>query len=309
LSLDKSVLSRLSFIKYLFNNGRDQSFKPVPLCFSSLLTFHDAVELYLSLSAEFLKVNIPHNIQLMQYFDKINKGLQQQELTQKQAINRLNRARNSLKHHGILPALEDIEIYRTSITNFFDENTKIIYNISFSDIHLIELIQSENVKKYLKKAEKLLNEKKVLQSIGAIAIGFVILLDEYNMEVEKQLGYSYSELHFFSPSISSYQGADEEVRDFSSEVESAVDELSSKIEELDAVLRIISLGMDFKKYKIFKWLTPKVYRTKRGYTYKFYKLPKFKLTSEDIYFCLEFVIESGLILQNPVIQKNPNFKG
>lgn len=46
---------RLSFIKYLFNLGVEQSHKPEPLCWASVLTFHDSVELFLQLSAEYVK--------------------------------------------------------------------------------------------------------------------------------------------------------------------------------------------------------------------------------------------------------------
>jgi len=55
--LDKStIIKRLAFIKYLYKLAVDQSRRPEPLCSASILTFHDAVELFLQLASEHLDV-------------------------------------------------------------------------------------------------------------------------------------------------------------------------------------------------------------------------------------------------------------
>src|SRR5689334_3580564 len=46
-ALDRLTMSRLALIRLLYLQGIEQSGLPVPLAYSSVLTFHDAVELFL----------------------------------------------------------------------------------------------------------------------------------------------------------------------------------------------------------------------------------------------------------------------
>lgn len=102
--LDKStVIKRLAFIKYLYKLAVDQSKRPEPLCSASILTFHDAIELFLQLASEHLNVG-KQQPSFMEYWDLISQKLSNQELTQKESMRRLNRARVALKHHGTLPS-------------------------------------------------------------------------------------------------------------------------------------------------------------------------------------------------------------
>jgi len=52
MTLNQVILKRLSFIKYLYQLAIDQSNQPSPQNSASILTFHDAIELFLQLSAE-----------------------------------------------------------------------------------------------------------------------------------------------------------------------------------------------------------------------------------------------------------------
>jgi hypothetical protein len=45
--LEESIVRRLAFIKYLYAVAIEQSKRPEPLCSASILTFHDAIELFL----------------------------------------------------------------------------------------------------------------------------------------------------------------------------------------------------------------------------------------------------------------------
>jgi len=55
MSLSNTVIGQqLAFIRYLFNIGVEQSFKPEPQCALAILNFHDAIELFFGLSCEHL---------------------------------------------------------------------------------------------------------------------------------------------------------------------------------------------------------------------------------------------------------------
>lgn len=69
-------------------------------------------------------------------------------------MRRLNRARVALKHHGTMPSKLDIEAFRGSTTNFFEDNTGIVFGIRFTDISLVDLVQCKDAKNNLKEGGK-----------------------------------------------------------------------------------------------------------------------------------------------------------
>jgi hypothetical protein len=68
MSLDEAKLRRLSFIRYMYQLGADQSRQPEPYSAVSILTLHDAVELFLQLSAEYLDASTNTNTGFMEYW-------------------------------------------------------------------------------------------------------------------------------------------------------------------------------------------------------------------------------------------------
>lgn len=119
MNLNSIVLKRLSFIKYLYQLAVEQSNQPSPKDSSSILTFHDSIELFLQLSGEILNAKIKTTTKFMEYWEIINKELGGVELSQKASMNRLNTARRSLKHSGLLPTKPDIESFRVNSKDFF----------------------------------------------------------------------------------------------------------------------------------------------------------------------------------------------
>lgn len=59
-------------------------------------------------------------------------------------MKRLNKARVQLKHYGTSPSKLDIEAFRATVTNFFDENTPKIFGIDFSSVSLVDLVTYAN---------------------------------------------------------------------------------------------------------------------------------------------------------------------
>jgi hypothetical protein len=104
--MDPSDLKRLAFIKYLFTIALDQSYLPEPAGAAAILTFHDAIELFNQLACEYLDIDTigkgSKQINFIEYWDLISLKLSQ-PLPQKESMNRLNKARVALKHHGNLP--------------------------------------------------------------------------------------------------------------------------------------------------------------------------------------------------------------
>ena len=134
--LDEVTLQRLGLIRYLYETAIEESRRPEPFGLISILKFHDSVELFLDLACD--KFGIPANRtqHFRDYWTEIEKHLQNKALSEKRSMERLNNARVSFKHHGNLPHASSIEKFRVNVTDFFEENTLLIFGIEFGKISM-----------------------------------------------------------------------------------------------------------------------------------------------------------------------------
>jgi hypothetical protein len=288
----KEIIRRLSFIKHLYNFAEEQSYKPEPLNAVSLLIFHDALDLFAQIAIE--KAD---NVLIDKYIT--NKKTKRERLylmdyleilgINSQAMIRINTARNSLKHVGNLPSKRDIESFRANITAFFEENSQLIFNIDFGEISLIDLVVNNGAKESLKAAEKLLAENNIEESLVKTAIAFSLLMREYpSVKIVKE-----------SLNISSAKDLGIENLKDNHKLINYIKKLKRAIESTDDTLRYIAIGIDYQKYMKFRYHTPHIKWTLSGdYFYdggwwRPVNLPDMS----DVDFCINFVIESAVILQ------------
>lgn len=293
--LDESVTRRFAFIKYMYKVAVELSERPEPLCSASILTFHDAIELFLQLASECVDVS-KNNILFMEYWDLLSPKLPNSGLTQKEPMRRLNNARVALKHYGNLPSKLAIEGFRAGTTNFFEENTPLVFGVEFSDISLIELVQYIDAKNNLKEAEKHLKEKKIEDALDKVALAFAQLIDDYESRKPGRFFFGES-MTFLGTSLSSSLKG---IYSFNSERELAkfIDNVKKSIESLQEAVKIISLGIDYRRYVEFRLLTPYIVKHLDGsYHIINQRGSKGIPTVEDVQFCIDFVIESAVTIQ------------
>lgn len=300
MKIDKAM-ERLAFIKYLYSVGVEQSKKAEPFCWASVLTFHDAVELFLELASEYLDVSKRiKKIKFMEYWSLINPILKKREkdgLTKRISIDRLNTARVALKHHGTPPSKSAIGEFRTSVAEFFEENTPIVFDIRFPEVSLISIVQYKDTRRRLFQAQKLLREGKIDDALVKVAISFVQLIDDYEDKKKDEFGRS----PFFLGSV--YSAAIVSEDDEIEELGMCLDDVVDSIDSLQDAVKILSLGLDYRRYAKFKLLTPVVVRRRSEEKKKFYvtrenrRGSKGKPSLEDAQFCIDFVIESAIVLQ------------
>lgn len=292
--LNESVVRRLAFIKYLYKVAVEQSQRSEPLCSTSILTFHDAIELFLQLASEYLGVG-KGQPSFMEYWEILAPKLPEGVPTQKESMRRLNRARVALKHHGTLPSKLDVEAFRASATNFFEENAPPIFDIKFSEISLIELVQCEETKNNLKESAQLLEQNKIEESLDKVALAFYQLIDDYESRKRGQFGRSP---FFFGKSLTFLDSFFMHI-DRREKFSEFIDKVKESIEALQNAVKILSFGIDYRRYVKFRLLTPSISRTIDG-TYHINRIQyglKGIPTVEDAQFCIDFVIESSLTLQ------------
>ncbi|MFF4055569.1 hypothetical protein ACFYZ8_05715 [Streptomyces sp. NPDC001668] len=119
-------MKNLAFIRLLHRQGIEQSLLPEPLSFTSVLTFHDAVEMFLIVTAEHLGAIVRDRDPFIKRFfeglhpDTFPGGV---ELQGQYGIKRLNDLRNGFKHTAGSPGPVAITDAKADTVRFFEENT------------------------------------------------------------------------------------------------------------------------------------------------------------------------------------------
>lgn len=133
-TLSPTTIQRLTFVRFLHEQGITQSSQPEPLSAAAVLSFQDAVEHLLLIAADHLKVNLPTSMQFLQYWERLNPALPTgQELPNKQALDRVNKIRVALKHYGTIPSTQAIQQAKADVSTFFTDATKMIFDVDFAE--------------------------------------------------------------------------------------------------------------------------------------------------------------------------------
>lgn len=283
-SLPPATMQRLAFVRYLFTLGIEESRKPEPLSSVALLMLHDSIELFLQIGMEHLNASGPNDPKFLDYWDLLKSKLGGQELAHKEAMRRLNKARVSLKHHGLHPSSLDMEAHRAASANFLEDNTPLVFGIPFSAISLANLIQDRRVRIAVKEAEAFQQAGDLMASLGKLGLAFQLLARNHPGLVARSS---------FRASFPSYNDPFHVRR-----LAESVYRLSSMVEPLVETVRILALGIDYQRYDKFRRIVPGVSIMASGKHYRTtWSSRKSDPTWEDWHYCYHFVIETAVQLQ------------
>ncbi|WP_135852650.1 hypothetical protein [Halorussus salinus] len=296
MSLNKTTIERLSFNKYLVRMGEEQAQEPQPMAATAILSFHDAVELFLQHAAEYLNSHRAgkSHVNFMEYWEIIGNELpDEQELGQKPAMRRLNDSRVNLKHQGTRPNSADIQSFSVAVRDFFEENTPKVFGIEYTDISMVSLVEYDSTRETLQQAKEYLADGQRKEAIKELAIAYDNLFFEYNQRMQEEFGYqpfSIDDSVGISPSS-------RDMREFGRDMEKFVERVNSSIDAIEDAIQVLSLGIDYRRYSKFDSLTPRVLRSIGGGV-DVPDLPdEVEITEDDVEFCLDFVIETAIELQ------------
>lgn len=295
--LRADIVQRLSIIKYLCGIAVEQSQKSEPLSLTSILTFHDSVELFLQLSAEQLNAQVDKNTPFMRYWDIIDPVLVasgKAGLSQRESMRRLNDSRVAFKHHGTLPSKLAIDGFRASVTEFFYTNTPLIFEVEFASISMLDLVRCDTTRRLLDESLKLAQNDDLKGAMCRVAIAFMALIDDYELRKTKMMGrdspFQFGDsMTFLSGHSLGLTGDFKGLGEF-------VDKVKESIESIQEGMKILSLDLDYKKYVKFRMLTPTVHKMMGGGIRTFWN-QKDSFINEEFSFCFDFVIESAIRLQ------------
>jgi len=289
-----SIRRRLALIKYIYDVAVEQSQKPEPLCSMSILTFHDAIDLFLGLSLEYLDIDVQKGkkIYFMDYWDHIP------QLSHKVAMQELNDTRVSFKHHSNVPSRSTVDINRNRAGEFLNEQSMKIFGVDFSKMSLVDIVQCEEAREHLKNAETMLEGGQIEQALSNIGMAFVRLIDDYE---ERKRGEFGGSPFFFGRSMDFLSGSSVVGRGVHGlgRLADFVDKTVESIESLQEAVKIMSLGINYRRYAKFRLFTPRITHLAGGgyHDHGFHWGSRGIPTVDDVRFCINFVIESAITLQ------------
>ncbi|MFJ2199293.1 hypothetical protein [Streptomyces violaceusniger] len=287
--LSQPTIQRLAFVRFLHEQGIAQSAQPEPLSASAVLSFHDAVEHFLLLSADHFGVNLPSNMKFLEYWEKLKPKLPTgQELPSKQALNRLNKLRVDLKHHGNIPSSQAIAQAKADVTTFFTDATLMIFEVDFRTVDMTHLVTRPETVRLLHEAQTHADLADTVSALAGLVLTFEELLEYYTARIHASWGRSP---FAFGNRVPSFRPTREERNTPTSRHIKALTETSSKLQQ---AMRVIALGIDYTRYAQFNAMTPAVNHYADGkVTFSVTEWHE-SLADDDYQFARIFVIESAL---------------
>jgi hypothetical protein len=303
---DPVTMSRLAFVRLLYLQGVTQAQLPEPLNFTSVLTFHDAVELFLVLAADHLRAPLPRrDPNFLEYWQVLRPtatftdGV---ELSGHPGMDRLNRHRNALKHAGAMPSRAAVEDVRASTTSFLEDNTPRVFAIDFAAIDMADVVAQPDTRAKLKAAADAEAAADRAEAMGDLAEAFSDLFSKnlgfgsaygFGQTIQDQPFVSINSM--ISTLVSGGIGRPQDRR----AAQGAAGKLDRQLKNITEVvtamqrgMRILALGIDYAQYDRFERLTPLVLRS--GERRTVHAPPNYAPTREEYDYCVQFVISVAL---------------
>jgi hypothetical protein len=290
-ALDTNTVRRLAFIRFLYAQGQDQAKRPQPLAATALLSFHDAMEMFLLLAAEHLKVNLQKGTTFEGYWDQIA----QQSGTQlpgKPAMRRMNNSRVNFKHHGSIPSAMDLEQFRGDVTTFLTDTTQLVFGADFLTLDMTDLVTQQSALTRMRDAERHASLGDYTEALAQLSEAFDELLSDYADRKRRAPGsspYTFGPEHGFG-NVTARPDSQ-----FTSQLGERVNKLTTTADRMQRAIRVLAVGLDYRRYARFEMLLPRVDYYMDGHR-EVHPLPGFETGDEEYQFCRQFVIEAALHL-------------
>jgi hypothetical protein len=291
--MDPSFLQRLAFVKYLHATGSAQCRAAEPLSSAGLLTLHDAVELFLQLAVEHL--NVTEKVHdLKDYWGPLGAKLPAgQALSQQTSMQRLNKARVALKHHGTHPSRLDLSAFRATAQAFFSDNCPPVFGIEFDDISMVDFVQPKEARQLVVEAQSLRKDGKFDEAATALAKSFEEMTGAYRQRSRKG---GFRSPYQFGPNMR-HTAFDLRGLPPGSRAVKSMTDMAEAVSAMQTALRVMALGIDFRRYSEFKAMVPSLTPLLSG-TYHVYDAHAGTRDDETVHACLDFVIESAVALRS-----------
>jgi len=295
-------MKRLAFIRMLHQQAVEQSRLPRPLLFTSILSFHDAVELFLVLACEHRGAQVPKDrITFMKYWELLSgipAGGVDLSVTRK-TMSRLNDVRNNFKHGGSIPGTESVEQSRADVAAFFEVSTPLVFDgLAYGDIDMADTIAQEDVRAHVKEAVAAATAGDQLAAMTLLAQALDKLLRTAGgnrrwspLRLGPDIDHSMS-----SQTIAAMlnQPGQYDVIGSARSFGDQIQRLTEAAREMQSMLRVTARGIDFGQYLRFRQLTPRLEYGFLSNEPRILPTLDYAPSEADFDFCHQFVITASL---------------
>ena len=284
---------QLTYVKYLLNDAQEAIRSASPLVVAvGLLRLHDSIEMFQLAVLD--KIGVESHGGFMGFWEAVKNGTKT-PLPYKDRFSALNKLRNAFKHQAILPNPDEVKGLADIVPSFFVEVCEGVLELDFDEVSLADLISDKEVRRHVKVAEELDQNRKGKDALAELAIAMDILLRTVREKVPERTRFS-SELFrrravsydLIVPRVFNEPGLGR----LSSLVES-LKGIQSQIQEIQDVVEMGAWGINLDEYARFRGTTPIVQRTLLGESSIVWP-QEITPTDDDGGFCLQFVIRTAL---------------
>lgn len=289
--LTPTTVRRLAFIRFLHNQGLDQARRPQPLAATSLLCFHDAVEMFLLLAAEHLNVSLDKNTTFDGYWTQIDAktGVQ---LPSRSAMRRMNNSRVNFKHHGSIPSATDLLQFQADTTTFLTDSTQLVFTADFHSLDMADLVTQQEALTRLRDAQAQADKGDYTEALALLSEAFDGLLSDYaNRKRTSHASTAYS----FGPEHGLDRFAVHRITKIEPTFDRHIEAITDAVGQMQRAMRVLAVGLDYRRYARFEMLVPRIASFMDGHR-EVRPMPGLQVGNEEYQFCRQFVIETALHL-------------
>ncbi len=276
---------RLSLIRYQLGVAREQADRPSPLNSFALNSVQDATESALMLAAENLGADIKSRAEYLQIFDAVlaKLGGEAEVAGFRAALNALNTARVSFKHHGNTPSQATVHRHVDRGGEFVELLVQKVYALRLEEVSLLVFVRSDEAREQLEKASALKAAGHLRESAEQLALSFHTLVRDFQNRKVWHPGKSlFSTKPSFLPNIF-------DQRELGDTVVKAYEWLNS----IDEWVQNLALGVDMRRYAYFQTHTPRL-TFMLGGTYHAHFYEGIDVSDESLERCFRFVVDTAL---------------
>lgn len=239
-----------------------------------LLHLHDAVELFLAVVAEHRGIRLDNSDGFEKLIEKIDKSVDASTpaLPLVSQLRRLNRARVSFKHAGLLAQRNEVLTWLANVETFLEEVSRSHLDLDFRTVSLASLIRHPRLNRLARRAEEALQRAAFADAAlySAQAMTLALALAK-TMGSRVPLGVR-------------------EIR-LGSQADLAKAIIDTR-EELDQVVDLLSFGISFFDLRRFRALTPHVNLSMAMTFWANWDRDPQDVTVDEARFCVEFAIRT-----------------
>jgi hypothetical protein len=295
------IVERLGYIRFLHQDGIDQARRPHPMSSAAILSFHDAVELFYVLALDHMAVQVNPKSSFEDYWRELSKVVP--NLSGRRGMERLNRVRVNLKHHGSIPGTQQVADARSDVDAFLAANTQAVFGVDYDTVTMADVVPQEPVRTKIGAAAAAEAAGDRQEAMGLLAEAFDELFNPQHHAYLEPSPLSFGKTLTWPTRLrdgevaaaltwlrgDSNGGGYRDPRGLADQIEATTDVAAAA----QAALRVMTMGVDYPRYLRFEQLTPWI-RGTVGNPLKPSYPDGYAPSRDDFEYCQQFIIEVSL---------------